>query len=259
MDKNGLESKTTHRLLYSWNDPPSSSRIFANKTSLTKATSTRSCSWTSTLNLYFFFFIIKAIPGALGPSNVINSWPTIRGQLCSFHEAQGERVVLETDRFWRLYPWECQLALIRRLTLFLFQLFGCVFRCPVGPGRPATWLPFSKVDVRRWNWRWRDDGGGCWAGTHTRGHQRGIRKNWKKKARHSVNFFCHQKLSGGSCELKMGSQSSLDMELSGNNFFEGNHYPLETYAYLVNKVSTHVSFFFICYPGLFIILLFYWF
>lgn len=62
----------THRLLYSWKDPPSSNRILAKSTSLTSATSTRSCSCTSTLNLYFFFFIIKAMPGALGPSSVIN-------------------------------------------------------------------------------------------------------------------------------------------------------------------------------------------
>lgn len=60
----------THLLLISWN-PPSSSRILANSTAFKNGTSIISSRFKSTSNLYFFFFIINAIPGAL-PSKVIN-------------------------------------------------------------------------------------------------------------------------------------------------------------------------------------------
>lgn len=64
---------STHLLLVSWK-PPSSSRIFAKSTALRNGTSIISSRLRSTQNLYFFFFIINAIPGALGPSNVINKF-----------------------------------------------------------------------------------------------------------------------------------------------------------------------------------------
>lgn len=63
----------TYRLLYSWNEPPSSSRIFANRTAFKNGTSTNSSKFNSTENLYFFFFIMNAIPGAPGPINVIHA------------------------------------------------------------------------------------------------------------------------------------------------------------------------------------------
>lgn len=62
----------THRLLYSWNDPPSNKRILANSTALRNGTSTNSSKCNSTANLNFFFRIINAIPGAPGPINVIH-------------------------------------------------------------------------------------------------------------------------------------------------------------------------------------------
>lgn len=65
--------KATYRLLVSWK-PPSSRRIFANSTAFRNGTSIISSRFSSTSNLYFFFFIIKAMPGALGPSNVINKF-----------------------------------------------------------------------------------------------------------------------------------------------------------------------------------------
>lgn len=66
-------ASTTYRLLYSWNEPPSSSRIFANRTAFKNGTSTNSSKLSSTENLYFFFFIMNAIPGAPGPINVIHT------------------------------------------------------------------------------------------------------------------------------------------------------------------------------------------
>lgn len=63
----------TYRLLYSWNEPPSSNRIFANRTAFKNGTSTNSSRFSSTENLYFFFFIMNAIPGAPGPINVIHT------------------------------------------------------------------------------------------------------------------------------------------------------------------------------------------
>lgn len=72
----------TYRLLYSWNEPPSSSRIFANRTAFKNGTSTNSSKFSSTENLYFFFFIMNAIPGAPGPINVIHATfkPTINSR-----------------------------------------------------------------------------------------------------------------------------------------------------------------------------------
>lgn len=65
---------STHLLLVSWK-PPSSRRILANRTALKNGTSIISSRLRSTQNLYFFFFIINAMPGAaLGPSNVINKF-----------------------------------------------------------------------------------------------------------------------------------------------------------------------------------------
>lgn len=63
----------TYRVLYSWKEPPSSRRILANKTAFKNGTSTSSSKFKSTENLYFFFFIMNAIPGALGPINVIHT------------------------------------------------------------------------------------------------------------------------------------------------------------------------------------------
>lgn len=63
----------TYLLLVSWN-PPSRSRIFAKRTAFRNGTSIISSRLSSTQNLYFFFFIIKAMPGALGPSKVINKF-----------------------------------------------------------------------------------------------------------------------------------------------------------------------------------------
>lgn len=82
----------THRLLVSWK-PPSSRRILANSTAFRNGTSIISSRFRSTSNLYFFFFIIKAMPGALGPSNVINKFkmmPLGRGGRCD-GGGQGER------------------------------------------------------------------------------------------------------------------------------------------------------------------------
>lgn len=62
----------THRVLYFSNDPPNK-RILANSTAFRNGTSTNSCKCSSTENLYFFFFIINAIPGAPGPINVIHN------------------------------------------------------------------------------------------------------------------------------------------------------------------------------------------
>lgn len=76
--KTRIKCVNTHRLLYSWNDPPSNKRILANSTAFRNGTSTNSSKCNSTENLYFFFFIINAIPGAPGPINVIHNEFTVR-------------------------------------------------------------------------------------------------------------------------------------------------------------------------------------
>lgn len=69
-NKGELKFIFTYRSLYTWNEPPSSKRIFANSTTFINGTSTSSSKLSFTSNLYFFFFIMNAIP-APGPINVI--------------------------------------------------------------------------------------------------------------------------------------------------------------------------------------------
>lgn len=68
-----MKNRLAHLLLVSWK-PPSRRRILANSTAFRNGTSIISSRLRSTSNLYFFFFIINAMPGALGPSNVINKF-----------------------------------------------------------------------------------------------------------------------------------------------------------------------------------------
>lgn len=66
------QKNSTHRSLYTWK-PPSSKRIFANSTTFKlNGTSTSSSKLSFTSNLYFFFFIMNAMP-APGPINVIQA------------------------------------------------------------------------------------------------------------------------------------------------------------------------------------------
>lgn len=85
----------TYRLLYSWNEPPSSNRIFANKTAFKNGTSTNSSKFNSTENLYFFFFIMNAIPGAPGPIKVIQIKKNILS-LCRFRLGSVNRPIKQS-------------------------------------------------------------------------------------------------------------------------------------------------------------------
>ena len=105
----------THLLLISWN-PPSSRRIFANITAFKNGTSIISSRFKSTSNLYFFFFIINAIPGAL-PSNVIKKlklisfWKDHFRENLSYHFQQNcTRLHFQISLFKRFLP-----------TLFLYR------------------------------------------------------------------------------------------------------------------------------------------
>lgn len=64
---------STYWLLNARNDPPSTRRILAKSTAFRNGTSTSSSKCNSTANLYFFFFIMNAIPGAPGPISVIHN------------------------------------------------------------------------------------------------------------------------------------------------------------------------------------------
>lgn len=63
-DKTEISECNTYLVEWSTKEPPSRSLNLAKSTALTNGTAVSSSRWTSTENLYFFFFIMKAIsPG----------------------------------------------------------------------------------------------------------------------------------------------------------------------------------------------------